>query len=342
MESLKALTLGNYIRARVKPSDILFTPLTTTFQDSKNIWRYLKAYEGMFTKTPILDNVKPNDGLDGRSLLVDMKSAAGFLFNINESRPKTISESIAELYATVDISILDSTVATELASIKNVVGLSRFYDNIPSSNISVDYDLEIINTKLTQLAADIFNRGTTIGDEQDELLYSYNNDGLQTQAATIKDLIGYLMDAHGGIDEVNHDHITSQHVWATSIDNTEYVPGGTEMYTTVFASGNIYNDYINSQRFYNPFNKSVKIKLSSVVVTENSLLNTTTAVLLINGAPSTFDIKILPGEIGQFKNDLVVEDLEPNDYIQFKIATGSSPTGQIKISNLSMIIEETN
>ncbi|RLA68383.1 MAG: hypothetical protein DRQ78_00735 [Epsilonproteobacteria bacterium] len=342
MESLKALTLGNYIRAMVRPSDQMFTPLTTTFQDSKNIWNYLKAYEGMLNKTPVLNNVTPNDGLDGRSLLVDMKASTGFLFNVNEDRPKTISESIAELYKTVDISILESTVQTELASIKDVVGLSRFYDSIPSSDQSIDHDLEIMNTKLTQLAADVFNRGTTIGDEQDELLYSYNNNGLQTQARTIKDLIDDLMNIHGGIDQINHDDLKSHHVWATSVDDTQFVPGGTELYTTVFASGNIYNDYATSQRFYNPFNKDVKMTLSSVVITENSLINTASAVVLVSGAPSSFDIKILPGEIGQFKNDLVEQILKPNDYIQFKIATGSSPTGQIKISNLSMIIEETN
>jgi len=342
MESLKALTLGNYIRSRIRPNNILFTPLTTTFQDSKNVWNYLKEYQGIFNKTPILPGITPNDGLDGRSLLVDMKAYTGFLFNIGEGRPKTISESISELYRTVDIKILDSSIQTELASIKNVVGLGRFYDNIPSSDSSVDHDIEVINTRLTQLAADIFNRGTTIGDEQDELLYSYNDSGLQTQAVTIKDLLGYLIDAHGGIDQINHDAIKSQHVWALSIDSTEYVPGGTEMYTTVFASGNIYNELINSQRFYNPFNKSVKIKLSSAVVTENTLVGTTTIVVLINGIPSTFDIKVLPGEMGQLKNDFVEETLQPNDYIQFKIATGSSPAGQIKISNLSIIIEETN
>lgn len=342
MESLKALTLGNYIRARIRPNDILFTPLTTTFQDSKNIWNYLKAYEGMFTKTPVLSNVIPNNGLDGRSLLVDMNASAGFLFNMNESRPKTISESIAELYRTIDVSILESSVATELASIKDVIGLSRFYENIPSSDQSVDHDLEIMNTKFTQLAADIFNRGTTIGDEQDESIYSYSKDGLQTQETSIKDLIDSLMAIHGGMNEVNHDSLKSHHVWATSLDTTEFVPGGTEVYTTVFASGNIYNDYAASQRFYNPFTRDVTITLSSVVVTENTLLNTTTAVVLINGAPSPLDIKILPGEIGQFKNDLVEQVLGPDDYVQFKIATGSSTTGQIKISNLSMIIEETN
>jgi len=261
---------------------------------------------------------------------------------MNYSRTNTVAKSIAELYRTVDISILESSVATELADIKNVVGLSRFYDNIPSSSTSVDHDLEVVNTKLTQLAADIFNRGTTIGDEQDELLYSYNNDGLQTQETSIKYLINSLMEIHGGMSEVNHNSLKSPHVWATSLDNTLFVPGGTDVYTTVFASGNIYNDYINSQKFYNPFNKDVKIVTSSVVVTENTLVNTTTVVVLIDGEPTSFDIKILPGEVGQLKNDLVEHILEPDNNVQFKIATGSSPTGQIKISNLSMIIEETN
>ncbi|RLA68367.1 MAG: hypothetical protein DRQ78_00820 [Epsilonproteobacteria bacterium] len=342
MESLKALTLGNYIRSRVRPNDILFTPLTTTFQDSKNIWDYLRSYEGIFIKTPVLSGVTPNDGLDGRSLLVDMKAYTGFLFNIGANRPKTISESISELYRTIDVKILESSAATELADIKSTIGLGRFYENVPSSESSVDNDLEVINTKLLQIAADVFNRGTTIGDEQDQLMYSYDDNGLQTQATSIKDLIDSLMEIHGGMDQINHDGLKSHHTWASSMDNTQFVPGGTELYTTVFASGNIYNDYANAQRFYNPFNKDVKIVTSSVVVTENTLVNTTTVVVLIDGEPTSFDIKILPGEVGQLKNDLVEHILEPDNNVQFKIATGSSPTGQIKISNLSMIIEETN
>lgn len=341
MKSLKSLTLGNYIRAQVPTNNSLFTPLTSVFQDSQNMWSFLRDYEGIFKNTPVLDNVIPNLGLDGKSLLVDMNSTSGFLYQANENRPKTVLESIDELYRTVDTSILNSDVQTELSSVKNILGLARFYDNVPSSEESVDYDLGIINLKLSQLAGDIFNRNTSINATQDELIYSLNEDGLQTQATSIKDLIDLLIAEHGGLSKVNHEHVASNHVWATSIDDSVFIPGGTEKYTTVFATGNILTDFISSQKFYNPFNKDVKITLSSTVVTENTLLNTASVVLLLNGSPTAFDIKVLPGELGQFKNDLVEATLEPNDYIQFKISTGASTTGQIKISNLSIIIEET-
>ncbi|RLA68538.1 MAG: hypothetical protein DRQ78_00180 [Epsilonproteobacteria bacterium] len=342
MESLKALTLGNYIRLRVRPNDILFAPLTTTFQDCKNIWNFLNSYEGMFKNTPALENVVPNEGLDGRSILIDLKASTGFFFNTEEGRPKTISESISELYRTIDTKLLESSVETEISSIKNTIGLSRFYDDIPSSDGSIDSDLEVINTKFTQLAADIFNRGTSIGDEQDELQYSFNKDALQTQATSLKDLIEILNDLHGGHGNLSHDFIASQSAWATTIPLSESVGGGLVKYTTVFASTEVYSDNPEEQKFYNPFDKDVKIKKIMAVVTDNTLPNTSSIALLISGQPSRFEIKMVSGEKGHLKNDVVEEILKPDDYIQFKIATGSSPTGQINISNLSMIIEETN
>lgn len=342
MESLKALSLGNLIRSQIRPNDVLFTPLTTTSEDMKNIWNFLKAYEGMFVNTPFGLNIDINDGLDGRSLYANHKAISGFLYDPNGERPKTISESLTELYRAVDVKILDSDVLTELAEIKNVIGLDSFYDGMPSADGSVNDRISDIIVMLDQIAADVFNRGTGIGDIQDDQIYSYNDDGKQTQADSIKDLLIRVIDAHGGLNKVNHEHITSRHVWGLSIPNDISVPGGTDALTTVFATGNIFDEYVSAQKFYNPFDNDIVVKSTALVITENTLGSTASVTVYVNGAPTGLDIKILSGNVGQFKNDLVDITLGPDDYIQFKVSAGSVPSGYLKISNLSVIIEENN
>lgn len=342
MTTLKALSLGNLIRSQIRPNDTLFTPLTTTSEDMKNIWQFLKTYEGMFINTPFGVNIDINDGLDGRSLYANHKAISGFLYDTNELRPKTISESLTELYRTIDVKILNSDVSTELAEIKDVIGLANFYDGMPSSDGSVDTRISDIIVMLDQLAADIFNRGTGIGDVQDDQIYSYNDDGKQTQADSIKDLLMKVIDAHGGLNKVNHEHITSRHVWGLSIPNDISVLGGTDVLTTVFATGNIFDEYVSAQRYYNPFSNDITIRSAALVVLENTLGSVASVTVYVNGAPTGLDIKLLSGNVGQFKNDLVDVVLGPDDYMQFKVSAGSIPSGYLKISNLSVIIEENN
>ena len=192
MKTIKPITLGNYIRKKVKPTNDLFDPLVTVLQDSKNTWIFLKEYEGLLSKTPSLEDIYPEDGLDGKSLLVDKDSEIGFLYNSQKGRPKSLSESITELYLTIDISILENSAATELATIKNVVGLSRFYTGGISAESSLDKDIERINSNLSQIAADVFNKDLSIGDPIDTGIFNYNNDGLQSQQKTIIDKIAEI------------------------------------------------------------------------------------------------------------------------------------------------------
>lgn len=342
MESLKALSLGNLIRSQIRPSDTLFTPLTTVSEDMKNMWAFLKNYEGMFVNTPFGFNIDINDGLDGRSLYVNHKAISGFLYDPNGERPKTISESLTELYRAIDVKILESDASTELAEIKDAVGLSSFYEGMPSADGSVNDRINDIIVMLDQIAADVFNRGTGIGDVQDSKIYSYNDDGKQTQADSIKDLLIRVIDAHGGLNEVNHEHITSRHVWGLSIPNDISVPGGTDALTTVFATGNIFEEYVSAQKFYNPFDNDIVIRSTAIVVSENTLSTTASITVYVNGAPTGLDIQLLSGNVGQMKNDLVDVTLGPDDYMQFKVSAGSLPSGYLKISNLSVIIEENN
>lgn len=343
MKSLKTLSLGGYIRSQLPTNNELFSPMTTTYEDMKNIWNFLAAYEGMLKNTPETETVRPSNGLDGKSLFVDQNAISGFLYNSDQARPKTISEVASEVYRAIDIKLLSSDTATEIAAIKDAIGLSKFYDEVPSAESSTVADISSLDIKITQLAADIFNRETGIGDAQDTVLYNFDNAGKQTQENSIKDLVMLLIDAHGGLDSVDHTAVTASHVWGLSVPSSLSLIGLQEKFTTVFASGNtLFEDFADAQRFYNPFTKDVKIKTMSISVPENTLVTTTSVTLYVNGSPTGFDIKIPAGNTGQFNNSLQELTLEPNDYIQFKISTGSSPSEYIKVLNFSVIIEETN
>lgn len=342
MNTLKPLALGNLIRSQIRPNDILFTPMTTTSEDMKNIWNFLKHYEGMFINTLILDDIDINQGLDGRSLCGNQKAISGFLYDEVTKLPKTIAESLTELYKAIDVKILDSDLTTEIAEVKDVIGLSRFYDGMPSSDGSINNDLEHVGTMLNQLAADVFNRGTSIGDAQDDEVYNFNDDGKQTQGESIKDLLMRVVNAHSGLSKIDHSEVTVRHVWGLSLPSDLYIEGGDELFTTVFATGNIYDEYETAQRFYNPFSSNVTIKGLSIAVLENTLHVTSSVTLYVNGAPTSLDLKLLYGAVGQFKNGLINIVLGPNDYIQFGISAGQIPEGNLKISNLSVIIEENN
>lgn len=342
MDSLKQLSLGGLIRSQVSPSSALFTPLTTISEDMKNIWRFLKDHEGLLTNTPKVALVSTESGLDGRTLYSDQNAISGFLFSTVANRPKTISESLSELYKTIDVSILESDYATELSDIKRAVGLSSFYTGVPSETGSVNDRINDINLSLSQLAADIFNRDSSIGDLPNEEAYNFLNDGKQTQETSIKDLLMSLVEVHGGIGNLTHEHVIAKHVWGVSISDDIMVMGNTIQRTTVFATGNIFEVGAAAQKYYNPFSKEVTITSLAITVTDNTLSVGSSVRLLVNGSPTGLALNLALGQSGRFKNALSRIVLQPDDYIQFEVHSGLIPSGHLKISNLSVIIEENN
>ena len=340
MKKLKTLKTGGLITSQISNSSSLFIPLTTVSEDLKNVYEFIKYYEGVFANTLEKEAVSIRNGIDGRNIFASKVTIDGFLYKTSANRPKTVSECLVELFKGISTDSNGVNVSAEIANIKNAVGLAHFHEGVPSSEESVDASLVIIENRLDQIAADIFNRGKSIGYELDNSAYAFNKDGKQTQSESIKDLLFKLLDAHGGISSIDHKNVKSSTVWAGQFSPAIEVIGGQKRFLTVFSNTSEASIVEENQRFYNPFLEKIKIKSGGVVIKENTLTGLSSVTLYINGNPTSIDMRVRPGEIGLYINDLSELELEPGDYVQFRVSTGSVPSGSITISNLSLTIQE--
>lgn len=341
MRRLNTLKLSGLIRSQINSGDALFTPMITVSEDLKNLYEFSKDFEGVFINSADSGSINIRNGLDGRNMFASKITVDGFLFNQGLQRPKTISECIVELYRGINTGSSGSSVSAELALIKNAIGLAHFHQGVSSSGNSIDSAIMGLEKQVDQLASDVFNRKRGLGHELDSGSYAFNLDGKQTQSKSIKDLLFEVVDLHGGLARLNHDDVTSTSIWASVFSPGAVISGSETGFMTVFSCKNEASSVDTEQRFYNPYTKPLLINSGSVVIEENSLVDISSITLTLNGLPSTIDIKIRPGEIGRYNNSLTPLVLLPGDYVQFIVKTGSVPSGAIKISNLSLIIQET-
>jgi hypothetical protein len=339
MARLAKIGLGNFIKSARRVGKTVDSEIDVVYSDLSNISNYLSAYSGFFEETYSDSTIDPNQGgINGENILISNTVSTGTFFNTTENRPKTLKEILTDINRTIDLSLGSSDVSTQLLEIKDTIGINIFDAGEESSPVSVDKRIEVLDSKLIQIAADCFNRGRTIGDELDTNIYQASGQGGQTQSNSLRDLIDKLLAAHGGLTDLGHDGIVQNIVWPLVLSSDEVISGGSERYAAPFGLG--YNEFASAQKFYNPMENPVKIDKLYVYLDENSLVDNLTVTVYKNGIPTDMILHIAGGKTGSafhIENKVTVE---PNSYIQFKITAGIVGTGTVHINNISLTLQE--
>lgn len=339
MQKLKQLGIGTYLKSARRAGDDLGTEFSIIHDDLQNLYSYTYQYSDLLEKTRGIGNVQPfTNGLDGENLFIDSQILSGNFYNYSLDRPKTISEAFTEIYNSIDVSLGSSDVSTEFLTVKDKIGQNLFDNQLESSDTSLDKQVENVNLRLSQLAADCFNRGTKIGDPQNLSQYSLGTDAIQTQEFSLRDLVEKLLEKHGGIHHLGHSDLGQKMVWSSVFSNTEIVNGGDTKYAAPFADA--YKDFEDSDKFYNPLPNPVKLTRLYVYIDDNTLVDNTTVTVLKNGVPTEMELHVAGGTTGSsFYQELDVT-LEPNSYVQFRTEAGSVPVGSVHLANISITLQE--
>lgn len=134
------------------------------------------------------------NGLDGNNLWTDAGAINGTTYyDSTHDRPKTIREALDDIHSRVTSEVLelqediaDATVALTTEE-EERIGINIFDASLASSATSLDGKSERNRLNTIQLARDLY--GPT---------YTLDNDGLNNLTLTIRDMVGALLDAHGG------------------------------------------------------------------------------------------------------------------------------------------------
>ena len=189
--------LTNFIKTARRVGNHIDPAFTVTNDDLTNLRNYLLKYNGILESTASYDDADPaSSGIDGSSVVVNKSVLEGRFWNSAASRPKTLEELFVEVYKTLDVTLADSDVATEMLTIKNAVGINKFDASLGSAGNSLDGELSSAVLMIKQIAADCFNREESIGSEIDDASYSLISEGTQTQQSSLVDRINLLLDAH--------------------------------------------------------------------------------------------------------------------------------------------------
>jgi len=344
IKKLKQINLGNYITSQVLRSNDMYAPLSSVYTDMRGIWDAVKSYEPALMNTPSYTGIDIANGISAMTLLVEPNSVSGRFYDALNQRPKTIGQCMDELYSSTDVSLTEvPDIGIQLANIKQKIGSELF--DLESATPSLLARINDLEMKTSQLAADVFNDASGefagIGSLLDPAIYKLSSDGKQTQALSIKDILSMLAAEHSGYGRMNHADMMTSTVWALSTGPTVTLAGAEVAYTAPYATGEIYADTpVYAQRFYNPNQYPIEISNFFINIGSNTLDDTMSINVTINERPTIFDIKVLKRNTGSYNNDSGVEVLEPGEFIQFKIHTGSIPAGQIQFRNLSLVIQE--
>lgn len=344
MAELKNLGLKNYMRTTSRIGGTIDAHIPVTYDDLNNIHSYLLERRGILENTPSYSVVNPQvNGVDGANIVINKTVLEGKFYNVAQSRPKTLEELLVELYGTIDTSLATSSVSSEMLRIKNVIGINKFDDSEQSSDNSLHKGLDRLELKVKQLAADCFNREKEIGAQLDDASYSISGSETQTQEASLIDKINVILEAHGGIHEVNHNHLDDEMMMSSVFDKSSIIAGGTEVFAAPY--NNNYADFGQAPKFYNPMAVSIKLSRLFVVVSANTLVDNLTVTLYKDGQPTEMELFSAGGSTGQVlyaDSEIVVE---PGSFINIKVKAGEVGTGSIHLDNISIVskrIQEAN
>jgi hypothetical protein len=341
---LQKLGLGTYLKSPSVRSDKTGADsLPVIYEDLYTLWSFLDKYQDVFFETLDVSDITATntDGLSGTTLLVNPDTLSGALFNSSEERPNTIYESLIELYQTVDTAINSSDVSTELMLVKEAIGVNKFDNNLISADSSLDKELEEVRLSLQQVSADCFNRNSSIGDPQNQEIYTLSGEPKQTQDKSLRDLIDMLLDIHGGHNDLGHKDLGQKMTWAVNLPYSEEVSGATQKWSAPF--GQSQADLAEAQKFYNPFPFKVKIKTLYVYINENTLADNTQVTLYKNASPTALEVFMAGGTTGSISSvpeSITEVTLEPNSFIQFLTKAGTVASGSVRVANISIELQE--
>ena len=337
--NLRRITLPGQVKGRSGISSIsLITDLLSYASDDiKGIYDYLISMPGI-SNTPDFSSINPiKNGIVGNYIIANKDITSGLLFNSTENRPKTISECI-DYFAEYIASTSDpKDIEGQLVLIKNRIGSSLFASSlINDDSNSLDGKISLLQNQIKQITADIFNSGDMIGSGQDDAIYNLSgSNGTQTRSVSLVDNIDSIIKSHGGIGKNNHEHLFKTHIFASVIDNDQFVDCGSITYFSPFSSKKS-NSKIS---FLVPLKNKSSINRFFVKITSNSLNANSTLGLYVNGVEKhRFNIASgLQNKIFDIELDMPINDL---DEIYFIADTKSSTSGGIFITNITTLINE--
>lgn len=135
------------------------------------------------------------NGLDGANLWTDESAGTTSLYwDSTNSRPRTVRESLDDLHVRItntslelQESITENSVALTTAQ-KERIGINIFDGTLTSSTISLDGKSERNRLNTIQLAKDLYGAS----------YYTLDSDGVENLLYSVRDMVGALLDAHGG------------------------------------------------------------------------------------------------------------------------------------------------
>lgn len=339
MSELKKVGLGSYIKSSRRRGHDLGEEFSITYDDISGLYSYLNFYKNILEKTTNEGTVEPLvNGLDGDNLLVSSGVTSGSFYNSSAERSKTLSEALLEIYNAIDVALASSDVSTLLLDIKEKIGQNLFDSSVLSVDSSLDKQVQFLNLRVGQIAADCFNRGREIGDAQDSVIYNISEEGKQTQEYSLRDYLDKILEIHGGINDLGHSDLAQKMVWASNFKSAHVVSGGEEKYSAPFA--NEHKDLAEAEKFYNPMSNPIKISRLYTYISDNTLADNITITVYKNGLPTSVQLHVAGGTNGSASYDETEVTIEPNSYIQFKTKAGTVNAGSAHIANISITLQE--
>jgi len=175
------------------------------------------------------------NGIDGRTIYVDSSLTSSsivttYWHDIKE-RPKTLKEAFEDIYSYLSEQI--TNIQADLVSAsgglttdqKSAIGANIFDASSSSSSSSLDGKSENNRLNIIQVAGDVY--GTS---------YALDNDGMPNLTYSIQQMLGAVLDAHGGnwADDITLTHsgitVTQSSIDPSTVqdDNFVGIPGDTE------------------------------------------------------------------------------------------------------------------
>ena len=271
----------------------------------------------------------------GKDIYVSPDVKSGPLYNVTTGKPKTIEEVISEILYRVSNLEKESDVKKQIEDIKNIIGPDLFVDLEKTlSSKSIDNRISDNLSYIKQIASDVFNKNSKIGNELINTVYSLKSDR-QTVQLSVMDIISRILDVHGGTYSPSHTHIYQEEV----IDfTTQRIKIGAKEAHFIFPNNNeLFSSYEDQTSTW-------KYRVAAVVtnimmhVSSNTLNGTTFIRFYINGSEVGKGISIGPNAQGSFDMSEMGISVNFMDRIAIRISTDSATSGEISIDNSAITL----
>lgn len=338
------IALEQFINTANRTGQDLGNEFLVINEDIKTIHNFLKYHEGLLTNTSDVTSVARISGIDAGNILVSPATVDGTFYNTTELRPKTILESLQEVYDSIDISLANSLPLTEIQNIKTSIGINRFDNLLVSDEGSIDADLNKLSLWIKQIAADCFNYDTRQGAPLNEDMYSFSDSNTQSQHMSLADKIDKIISIHGSLGSLGHHDNRYMEVWpALFAPNTEILAGQKLVTCPHVPSESLVDETLKDTeafRYYNNSGRVVVLEELTAQVSFNSIQYSTIISIYKNGQETNFKLAIGRIKTGPAVNNNNEIELYPNEYIQFHIDTSEATSGSINILNISVRARE--